>query len=329
MSGAARMEKSAGASFLGTVIEFHVPTAEIDAFRGETVAAGVEVRYEPQSGIWRGQANMVDFEDERVKSLLAAYGKGSEGETKRRAELGAEVKGPASAVESAQAGEVVGVVAPAGRAAPVGEMEAARYMAASVAAREEGRNFEAKYIRFGFSLAGVRNADRRKVQMGELEKASVDEIRAVAFRNSERYTALLKEEDRVRFDHASTNDPGWRARLAEEREKVGTSEGDYAVFGQFMALDNDKKRQLATKPNGEVAGLTAPDKGLMVSLSEGWRQMEVAYLTRTGKPFGRGLVGAAALERLSVGAVARNLASGAEKERMAARGQESAADKEL
>ena len=329
MSGAQRMQKSAGASFLGAVVEFYVPTPEVDAFRDRTAAASIEVRFDAPSGIWRSQANMVDFEDERVKGLLASYGKGSEGEVKRRAELAAEVKGSESAARSAEAGAVTPVVGPAGRAAPVSEVEAARYLAVSIAAREDGRNFEAKYIRFGFSLAGVKNADRRKVQMGELEKASDEEIRSVAYRNSERYTALLKEEDRARFEYAVAHDPGWKGRLESEREKVGASEGDYVVFGQFMALDNDKKRQLATKPNGEVVGLAAADKGLMVSLSEGWRQMEVAYLGRTGKPFGRGLVGAAALERLSVGAVARNLASGAERERMAARAAASVADQEL
>jgi hypothetical protein len=331
MSSAAKKVVSEGQSFLGGVVNLYATRDGVEGLLEKAEKAGIRLKYDERAGAWACQAAMQNFKDPAFNALVKEHGAFSEAYKAARREREEAVRPREAAPEAAKQeparemkpdemsarlpGSVVtdlktgertvlqsaaapekGGSAPivdevARRAVPLTDVDATRYAARAAWAKKEGREFLASYVRFGFSLAGSKQPERRQEQLGELAKASPEDIREIADRNSQRYGELARAEDRKRFDFVVQTDPEWRAKAeALPKDDRLAREG---LFDEFTRLDHTEKRELASAGREKPVGLSDSDRGLMVSLSGGWRALEDRYFELTNERFSQGIVSAA------------------------------------
>jgi len=323
MGKAVRKTVSAGQAFLGATVSFYAPDAKVDQMLAQLGKIGVRTKFNARTQGWEAQASMLNFKDKAVSEAVAEYGAFSENfravrqqKASAAADLKAAVEG---APKLAKASFTISVVedgkerpihqgdvdvAPR-RSVPMAESDLTNYAARAAWAKQQGREFLAGYVLYGMSLAGERAPERRAEQMAQLKAASTEDIREVANRNSQRYGELAAKEDRVRFDYVAAHDAFWKEKAEGKTDAQGRDE----VFQEFARLDHHEKRELATVGRKTPIGLSEADRGLMVSLSNGWRAMQQEYFERTNERFAQGIVTAASRRNSVIDASAGSLRS--------------------
>jgi len=317
---------SAGQSFLGATVSFYAPSEKVDAMLERLGALGIRAKFNKGTGGWEAQASMLNFADKETNALIKEHGAFSDNFRAAKAErsfrsvdlrAGIQSAGklPKEAVETTvvDAGKERPVqkedTAVPRRSAPMTEPDMTSYAARAAWAKEQGKQFLAAYVLYGFSLAGERVPERRREQLDAMKAAGTDDIREVANRNSQRYGELAAKEDRVRFDFVVQNDDFWKGQLAQATSELGPEEGQAKVFGDFARLDHHEKRELASRGRDTPVGLSEADRGLMVSLASGWRAMEQEHFERTNVRFSQGIVAAASRKNSVIDATAGSLRS--------------------
>ncbi|HPG04840.1 MAG TPA: hypothetical protein P5256_00925 [Beijerinckiaceae bacterium] len=323
MGKAARKVASAGQSFLGATVSFYAPNAKVDQMLAQLEKAGVRAKFNARTRGWEAQASMLNFKDKAVNDAIAEYGAFSENFRAARQEKASGAADLKAAVEAgpklAKTSFTISVVengkerpirsgdletAPR-RSVPMAESDVTTYAGRQAWAKEQGREFLAAYVLYGMSLAGERAPERRAQQMAQLKAAPTEDIREVANRNSQRYGELAAKEDRVRFEYVVAHDAFWKEKAEGKKDPEGREE----VFQEFARLDHHEKRELATVGRKTPIGLSEADRGLMVSLSNGWRAMQQEYFDRTNERFAQGIVTAATRRNSVIDASAGSLRS--------------------
>jgi hypothetical protein len=168
-------------------------------------------------------------------------------------------------------------------------------MARAEAAKGDGREFVAQYIRYGFSMASYGNVERQNEQSKAIKGATNEELVEMMGRNSARYRELYDKEATIRLNHAVQNDPKW-TNIYRKKVVDGLSSGlprkeiDAQMLGAFKSLHFSEAQKLASIGRSNPVGLPDTERNQMVAINRGYNAMREQYLERTGRDVGKGIL---------------------------------------
>lgn len=273
---------------LMTSFTMYVPQSDRLPFERSASRLGAEVAFDATRGVYELQAavtSTIQFED-----LVKPYEEGSRGHARWQKEHDRSVGSDERVLQAAKvAGEMAGnaeiIAARDGVRVAENTPPQSRadrdlaYAARSVAAKADGLNFVAQFIKQGFMMASPNGGDRHVAHVKLLSEASPEELREVAARTSQVYSELGTREWMNRFDHAVKNDTFWKGEFAKATRSSDRGKAIFDLRGKFMALPFAKQK--AAAPD---VGLTDAERAQFTALNRGFNAIKDRYFDLVKEP---------------------------------------------
>lgn len=250
----------------------YVPQADRAPFQARADKLKADVTFDATREVYEIPNAMTSAQ--HMEELVDPYKEGSRGEARwqkereraiegdklmmRAAKIGGEVASNAQVIAARDGVRVAENTPLTGRLDPK-----LAYEARAVAARADGLNFVAQFIKQGFMMASPNGGDRYVTHLKLLNEASPDELREVAGRTSKAYADLGMRETGLRFDHAVKNDPFWKGEYAQAA-KSADRQAIYQLRGRFMSMPFGKQQAAAPGvglDNAQLAQFRALHRG--------------------------------------------------------------------
>lgn len=250
----------------------YVPQADRAPFQARADKLKADVTFDATREVYEIPNAMTSAQ--HMEELVDPYKEGSRGQARwqkerdrsiegdklmmRAAKIGGEVASNAQVIAARDGVRVAENTPLTGRLDPK-----LAYEARAVAARADGLNFVAQFVKQGFMMASPNGGDRYVTHLKLLNEASPDELREVAGRTSKAYADLGMRETGLRFDHAVKNDPFWKGEYAQAA-KSADRQAIYQLRGRFMSMPFGKQQAAAPGvglDNAQLAQFRALHRG--------------------------------------------------------------------
>lgn len=268
----------------------YVPQADRAPFQARADKLKADVMFDATREVYEIPNAMTSAQ--HMEELVDPYKEGSRGHARwekereraldgdklmmRAAKIGGEVASNAQVIAARDGVRVAENTPLTGRLDPK-----LAYEARSVAARADGLNFVAQFIKQGFMMASPTGGDRYVTHLKLLNEASSAELREVAGRTSKAYADLGMRETGLRFDHAVKNDPFWKTEYADAAKAADRSKAIYELRGRFMSMPFGKQQAAAPGiglDNAQLAQFRALHRGFN-AIRERYFELEKEPLT--------------------------------------------------